>query len=33
MFAYSLNNGTVGVYEETLRLWRIKVVKAINNIK
>lgn len=25
-FAYSLFNGTVGIYEEGIRLWRVKVI-------
>lgn len=24
-FAYSVSNGTVGVYEQDMRLWRVKV--------
>lgn len=24
-FAYSVSNGTVGVYEQDVRLWRVKV--------
>lgn len=24
-FAYSVSNGTVGVYEQDIRLWRVKV--------
>jgi len=26
LFAYALANGTIGVYERTQRLWRIKVI-------
>lgn len=26
LLAYSLNDGTVGVYNEGVRLWRIKVL-------
>lgn len=26
MFAYSVSNGTVGVYEQDVRLWRVKVM-------
>lgn len=25
MFAYSVSNGTVGIYEQDVRLWRVKV--------
>lgn len=25
-FAYSVSNGTVGVYEKDVRLWRVKVI-------
>lgn len=24
-FAYSVSNGTVGIYEQDVRLWRVKV--------
>lgn len=24
-FAYSVSNGTVGIYEQDIRLWRVKV--------
>lgn len=24
-FAYGLSNGTIGIYEEGIRLWRVKV--------
>lgn len=27
-FAYAVSNGTVGVYEKDVRLWRIKVKKS-----
>lgn len=26
-FAYGLANGTIGIYEEGIRLWRVKVTK------
>lgn len=26
-FAYSVSNGTIGVYEQDVRLWRVKVRK------
>lgn len=25
-FAYSVSNGTIGVYEQDVRLWRVKVI-------
>lgn len=31
-FAYSLLNGTVGIYEEGIRLWRVKVNLFLLNI-
>lgn len=31
-FAYSVSNGTVGVYEQDVRMWRVKV-KSIKNRK
>lgn len=27
-FAYALENGTIGVYEAGLRLWRVKVKRS-----
>lgn len=27
-FAYTVSNGTVGVYEQDIRLWRVKVNNA-----
>lgn len=32
LLAYSLSDGTVGVYNEGVRLWRIKVGIRIENI-
>lgn len=32
-FAYSISNGTVGVYEQDVRLWRVKVQKFANFIQ
>lgn len=29
-FAYAVSNGTVGVYEKDVRLWRIKVSKILS---
>lgn len=28
-FAYSVSNGTVGVYEQDVRLWRVKVIVSL----
>uniref|UniRef100_A0A6P7FNM8 Bardet-Biedl syndrome 2 protein homolog n=1 Tax=Diabrotica virgifera virgifera TaxID=50390 RepID=A0A6P7FNM8_DIAVI len=32
-FAYSVSNGTVGVYEQEVRLWRVKVIKGYTTTK